>query len=131
MRLADLPDIASLTYESDFTVFMAKGVPKALRNQALKKLWRSNPLLANLDGLNDYDLDYRPSEIAALAARSAADLARGRKWRTAGDRDAAPPERVRAGSAPRAPEDDAETAARADEPPEGATSDPPRRERTS
>jgi hypothetical protein len=65
---------------------MAKGVPKALRNQALKKLWRSNPILANLDGLNDYDLDYRPSEIRALAARAAEDLARGTKWQTARDR---------------------------------------------
>ncbi|MGH6906169.1 MAG: DUF3306 domain-containing protein, partial [Geminicoccaceae bacterium] len=77
VRIEDLPDIASLSYESDFTVFMAKGVPKAIRNQALKKLWRSNPVLANLDGLNDYDLDYRPSEIRALAARAAEDLARG------------------------------------------------------
>jgi hypothetical protein len=89
VRLEDLPDIETLTYESDFSVFMAKGVPKALRNQALKKLWRSHPVLANLDGLNDYDLDYRPSEIRALAARAAEDLARGTKWQTARDRDRA------------------------------------------
>jgi Protein of unknown function (DUF3306) len=81
VRLEDLPDIETLTYESDFSVFMAKGVPKAIRNQALKKLWRSHPVLANLDGLNDYDLDYRPSEIRALAARAAEDLARGTKPR--------------------------------------------------
>jgi hypothetical protein len=47
VRLQDLPDIETLTYESDFSAFMAKGVPKAIRNQALKKLWRSNPVLAN------------------------------------------------------------------------------------
>jgi hypothetical protein len=106
VRIEDLPDIESLTYESDFTVFMAKGVPKALRNQALKKLWRSDPVLANLDGLNDYDLDYRPSEIMALAARAAEDLARGTKWQTARDRDRAhePPAAAPSGAAPPAQE---------------------------
>lgn len=57
--IADLPDIESLTYESDFTVFLREAVPEELRRLALRKLWRSSPVLANLDGLNDYDLDYR------------------------------------------------------------------------
>jgi len=52
-------DIDSLTKESDFTVFMEKGVPTAVRRQALRKLWTSDPVLANLDGLNDYeDMDF-------------------------------------------------------------------------
>src|SRR5688572_2442765 len=41
-----LPDIDTLTYESDFTVFMRKGVPSELRKRALQRLWRSNPTLA-------------------------------------------------------------------------------------
>jgi hypothetical protein len=90
VRVEDLPDIGSLTYESDFTVFLAKGVPKALRHEALKKLWRSNPVLANLDGLNDHDLDYRHTDIRTLAARSLEDLARGTKRLTASDRSAEP-----------------------------------------
>ncbi len=76
VRVEDLPDIESLTCESDFTVFLAKGVPQALRSQALKKLWRSNPVLANLDGLNDQDLDYRYIGLKTLATRSLEDLAR-------------------------------------------------------
>ncbi len=56
--VARLPDIDSMDDSSDFTVFLQKGVPEALRRRALRKLWRVNPVLANLDGLNDYDEDY-------------------------------------------------------------------------
>ena len=55
---ADLPDIESLTADSDFSVFMREGVPEELRRLALRKLWLSDPVLANLDGLNDYDEDF-------------------------------------------------------------------------
>jgi len=56
--LDSLPDIESLTYESDYTVFLRKGVPAELRKRALARLWRSDPILANLDGLVDYADDY-------------------------------------------------------------------------
>jgi hypothetical protein len=56
--VAKLPDIESLDETSDFTAFMAKGVPEILRRRALRKLWRLNPIFANLDGLNDYDEDF-------------------------------------------------------------------------
>ena len=95
IRIEDLPDIESLTYEFDFTVFLAKGVPQALRSRALKKLWRSDPILANLDGLNDHDLDYRHIGLKTLAARSLEDLARGTKRLTASDRAAEQPARSR------------------------------------
>ncbi len=58
IRLEDLPDVETLTYESDFTAFLQKGVPESLQRLALARLWRSNPVLANLDGLNDYDWDF-------------------------------------------------------------------------
>lgn len=51
----ELPDVETLSYESDFTVFLREGVPDLVRRQALRKLWSSAPVLANLDGLNDYD----------------------------------------------------------------------------
>lgn len=53
--IANLPDVESLTYESDFTAFLREGVPDQLKQAALRKLWTSDPVLANLDGLNDYD----------------------------------------------------------------------------
>lgn len=51
-------DIESLNYDSDFTPFMKKGVPDLLRQTALRQLWRSNPILANLDGMNEYDENF-------------------------------------------------------------------------
>lgn len=50
-----LPDVETLTYDSDFSVFLREGVPERLKQAALRKLWLSNPVFANLDGLNDYD----------------------------------------------------------------------------
>ncbi len=56
--VARLPDIDGMDDSSDFSVFLQAGVPEALRRRALRKLWGVNPVLANLDGLNDYDEDY-------------------------------------------------------------------------
>ncbi|MDG4601348.1 MAG: DUF3306 domain-containing protein [Defluviicoccus sp.] len=55
----ELPDLATLTADSDYTVFLAAGVAEETRREALRILWRSDPVLANLSGLNDYDGDYR------------------------------------------------------------------------
>jgi Protein of unknown function (DUF3306) len=54
----ELPPLESLTAQSDFTVFMQPGVPESLRKAALSKLWRSDPVFANLDGLVEYGEDY-------------------------------------------------------------------------
>lgn len=54
----DLPEIETLEKDSDYTPFLAEGVPEALKKLALRKLWGSDPVLANLDGLNDYDEDF-------------------------------------------------------------------------
>lgn len=53
-----LPDPDTLAQGDDFAAFMAKAVPEHIRKRALRKLWRSNPVLACVDGLNDYDDDY-------------------------------------------------------------------------
>ena len=55
---AKLPPVETLSYDSDFKPYLASGVPEEMRREALHKLWRSDPVLANLDGLNDYDEDY-------------------------------------------------------------------------
>jgi Protein of unknown function (DUF3306) len=61
---ADLPDIDSLDKDSDFTGFLKEGVPAQLRHMALQKLFRSDPTLAVLDGLNDYDEDFTLAKVA-------------------------------------------------------------------
>ncbi len=55
---AEAIDLEALSYDSDFQPFMKKGVPEVLKNLAMRKLWTSNPLLANVDGLNDYDENF-------------------------------------------------------------------------
>jgi Protein of unknown function (DUF3306) len=64
---ADLPAIEELNADSDFTAFMRPGVPDALRNAALRKLWASDPVYANLDGLVEYGEDFA-AEFNAVGA---------------------------------------------------------------
>ncbi len=59
-----LQDPDTLKAGDDFSAFMAKAVPTRLRNRALRKLWLSNPALANLDTLLDYGEDFTKSERA-------------------------------------------------------------------
>ena len=63
--VANLPDLDSLTEDSDFTAFLQDGVPEVIRRKALRRLWRLNPIFANLDGLNDYDEDFSALGIVA------------------------------------------------------------------
>lgn len=84
VRPEDLPDIESLDEHSDFTVFLKKGVPEALRRQALQRLWRSNPIFANLDGLAEYDEDYT---LAASAVDKVKSLFQTGKGMRAGDEE--------------------------------------------
>lgn len=54
----DLPQPDDMKAGDDFTAFMKETVPTALRNRALRKLWLSNPALANIDNLVDYGEDF-------------------------------------------------------------------------
>jgi hypothetical protein len=53
-----LPDPDAMVQGDNFKAFLSKTVPAHLRKRALRKLWRSNSVLACVDGLNDYDDDY-------------------------------------------------------------------------
>ena len=74
---ASLPDIESLTFESDYTAFLQEGVPRELRNRALQRLWRSDPVLANLDGLLEYGEDYTAIGTKKTLVRTAYRVGRG------------------------------------------------------
>ena len=89
---AELPDIESLDKDSDFTVFLKDGVPERLRGLALRKLWRSNPAFAVIDGLDDYDDDFTllfPKAVAK-AVKSAYQVAKGAAQDDPTDPDGAP-----------------------------------------
>lgn len=74
---SELPDIDSLTAESDFTAFMRKGVPKSLQRRALRKLWASDPIFAFQDGLTDYQDDYTDAATVVEGMKSAYQVGRG------------------------------------------------------
>ncbi|MCF6273532.1 MAG: DUF3306 domain-containing protein [Rhodobacteraceae bacterium] len=54
----DLPNPDAMQPGDDFSAFMKAAVPDALRNRALRTLWRSDPVLANVDMLVDYGEDF-------------------------------------------------------------------------
>lgn len=65
-----LPDPEAIELGTDITGFMRKEIPEFLRRKALRGLWKSNPVLAVLDGLNDYDEDYTLASTAGQTVKS-------------------------------------------------------------
>jgi hypothetical protein len=53
----DMPPIESLTEDSDYSMFMSRGVSDQLRNLALRKMFHV-PGFNLRDGLDEYDEDY-------------------------------------------------------------------------
>ena len=74
---AEAIDLESLADNPDVTPFLKAGVPDALRRAALRKLFRSNPVLANVDGLVDYGEDFRNPSMILTTFRSAWQAGRG------------------------------------------------------
>ncbi len=83
-----LPPIESLNADSDFTPFLDRAVPAELRRMALRKLWLSDPVFANLDGLNDYDDDFRTLGVGKLV-RTAYEVGKGMVTRAESNGDQA------------------------------------------
>ncbi|MEL6205667.1 MAG: DUF3306 domain-containing protein [Pseudomonadota bacterium] len=54
----ELPDPDTLGAGDDFSAFLRADVPARLRTRALRRLWRTNPVLANVDGMVDYGGDF-------------------------------------------------------------------------
>ena len=55
----------------------AKNVPEALKRAALRKLWGSDPVLANLDGLNDYGEDFNVIDTPITLAQTSYRVGKG------------------------------------------------------
>jgi hypothetical protein len=72
-------DVDSLGYDHDFAIYMRAWVPQRLRQKALRKLWTTNPTLACLDGLNDYEEDF--TDAATVVANLKSDWLPGRGYK--------------------------------------------------
>ena len=73
----DLPDVEDLDAESDFTPFLKKGVSEQLQRRALRKLWLSDPVLANVDGLLDYGDDFTDAAMVIENMKTVYTVGRG------------------------------------------------------
>ena len=74
---AEAIDLDTLNYDSDFSAFFKEGVPMLLRQKALRILWRSNPVLANIDGLCDYDENFADPSLILKKFESAYKIGKG------------------------------------------------------
>ncbi len=72
-----LPDPDSIGPGDDVAAFMAKAVPRHIRNRALRKLWVSNPVLANLDGLADYNEDFTGNGLNGKVLKTTYEVGKG------------------------------------------------------
>ena len=92
-----LPEPEQLGPEDDYTQFLQDGVPDDLRQRALRRLWTSNPVFANLDGLNDYDLDYTDAATVVENLKTAFQAGRGMVTKDEREAEAAAAERAARG----------------------------------
>ncbi len=73
----DLPDPDTLEQGDDFSAFLARAVPERIRRRALRKLWLSNPILANVDELVDYGEDFTDKAMVIEGMQTAYQVGKG------------------------------------------------------
>ncbi len=72
-----LPDPDTLEPGTDVADFMKAAVPDRLRRRALRRLWRINPVLANVDGLVDYGEDFTDAATVVENLQTAYQVGKG------------------------------------------------------
>lgn len=72
-----LPDPDDMKMGDDFSAFMKGAVPERLRKRALRKLWLSNPVLANVDNLVDYGEDFAAEAKLGGVVKTAYQVGKG------------------------------------------------------
>lgn len=73
----ELSDPDTMGAGDDFAAFMRPAVPDHLRRRALRRLWRTNPVLANLDGLVDHGEDFSDAATVLPDMKTAYQVGRG------------------------------------------------------
>ena len=77
VEAAEAIDLEAIDAGTDMSVFMREGVPDLLRKKALRALWRSDPVFANVDRLNDYDENFADPARTVAVLQSAWQAGRG------------------------------------------------------
>jgi len=73
----DLKDPDEMEMGDDFSGFMKGNIPDRLRKRALRKLWLTNPVLANVDNLVDYGEDFTLATSALETVTTAYQVGKG------------------------------------------------------
>jgi hypothetical protein len=72
---ASLPPVESLTAESDFTAFLRKEVPEALKRAALRRAWALDPAIRDFVGPADYAWDFNaPDGVPGFSLELGGDV---------------------------------------------------------
>lgn len=73
----DLPEPEELDSPEAVRRFLDSALPQRLKTRALRRLWRLNPVLANLDGLLDYGEDYTDAANVVENLQTAYQVGKG------------------------------------------------------
>jgi hypothetical protein len=74
-ELARLPPIEEATRSADLRPYLRRGVPEALRRQALRRMWMLNPAIRDyVDPALDYAWDFNAPQKGPTAAKGVASL---------------------------------------------------------
>ena len=73
----DLPEPEALESAEAVRTFLKSAVPQRLKTRALRRLWRLNPVLANLDGLVEYGEDYTDAATVIENIQTAYQVGKG------------------------------------------------------
>ncbi|WP_415401029.1 DUF3306 domain-containing protein [Tateyamaria sp. SN3-11] len=73
----DLPEPEALDSPDAVREFLKAELPQRLKTRALRRLWRLNPMLANLDGLVDYGEDFTDAATVIENMQTAYQVGKG------------------------------------------------------
>jgi len=76
-----LPDPDTMKAGDNFSAFMNQAIPDRLRRRALRVLWGSNPILANLDELVDYGDDFTDAATVVENMQTIYQVGKGSAWK--------------------------------------------------
>ena len=78
LKKYDLPDPESVTEESGLEQFLnGKGLPGRVRQMALRRLWRLNPLFGVVDDMVEYGEDYTDAATVVEGMKTAYTVGKG------------------------------------------------------
>jgi len=77
LSILELPDPKTLKLGDTVEKFMDGRVPERIRARALRAFWKTNPVLANIDGLDEYCDDYTDAAMVIENLQTIYEVGKG------------------------------------------------------